>query len=88
MEKRVSELDREWDIERLLEANAASIILTGLALGLRDRRFLAIPAIVAGFLLEHAVQGWCPPLTLFRKMGVRTNGEIMREKSALLNLKT
>src|SRR5438105_11427164 len=58
--RRLEELDREWDIERLLEANAASVALAGVALGaLVDRRFLALPALVCGFLLQHALQGWC-----------------------------
>lgn len=35
------------------------------------------------FLLLHATQGWCPPLPLFRRLGVRTRGEIEKEKFAL-----
>src|SRR5207245_10654851 len=55
---RLAELDREWDIERTLEANAATAVLIGSALGaLVDRRFFALPTVVAGFLLQHAVQG-------------------------------
>jgi hypothetical protein len=51
--RRLEELDREWDIERLLEANAASVALLGLGLGtFVDRRFFIVPAIVAGFLLN------------------------------------
>src|SRR5580765_2539049 len=33
IDRRLEELDREWDIERALEANAAIILLIGLALG-------------------------------------------------------
>src|SRR5687768_15290404 len=32
IDARIRELEREWDIERTLEANAATVILTGLAL--------------------------------------------------------
>ena len=32
IDRRLAELDREWDIERLLEANAASVVLMGLLL--------------------------------------------------------
>ncbi|MEX0607737.1 MAG: hypothetical protein WD382_08080 [Halofilum sp. (in: g-proteobacteria)] len=82
--ERLLELDREWDIERTLEANAASIGLVGIFLGTTvDRRWLLLPAAVSGFLLQHALQGWCPPLPLFRRMGVRTAREIQRERSAL-----
>lgn len=84
IDRRLAELDREWDIERTLEANAATAILIGTALGAAvDRRFFALPAIVAGFLLQHAVQGWCPPLPLFRRAGFRTASEIDHERYAL-----
>jgi hypothetical protein len=82
--QRLDELDREWDIERLLETNASSAILVGSALGaFVDKRFFAIPAVIAAFLLQHAIQGWCPPLPVFRRLGVRTADEINREREAL-----
>ena len=86
--KRLRELDGEWDVERTLEANAASLALLGLALGRwSDRRFLALPAVVVGFLLQHAVQGWCPPLPILRRLGFRTRSEIERERAALKALR-
>jgi hypothetical protein len=86
--RRLRELDEEWDIERTLEANAASVALLGLALGAtRDRRFFLLPAVVASFLLQHAVQGWCPPVPLFRRLGVRTASEIDEERYALKALR-
>ena len=88
IEQRLEELDREWDIERTLEANAATIALTGVALGtFVNRRYFALPAVVAGFLLQHALQGWCPPVPLFRRLGVRTQAEIERERYALKALR-
>ncbi len=82
--ERLEELEKEWDIERTLEANAATLSLLGLGLGiLISRKFLLLPLVVAGFLLQHAIQGWCPPVPLFRRMGVRTMDEILREKAAL-----
>lgn len=84
-QRRLDELDEEWDIERLLEANASSLMLVGLALGrFVNRRFYAFPAVVAGFLLQHALQGWCPPVSVFRRLGVRTAREIDDERLALL----
>ena len=81
---RLKELDHEWDMERTLEANAASLALIGLGLGaFVDRRFLVLPAVVAGFLLQHAVQGWCPPVPVFRRLGIRTANEISTERYAL-----
>lgn len=81
---RIDELDREWDIERMLEVNMSSLALTGLGLGVfHHRRWLILPALVLGFFAQHAIQGWCPPLPLFRKLGYRTRSEIDREKYAL-----
>lgn len=89
IERRLRELDREWDIERTLEANAATIVLAGCALGATvDRRFFALPALVAGFLLQHAIQGWCPPLPFFRRRGVRTAHEIEHERRELEQLRS
>ena len=86
--RRIRELDAEWDIERVLEANASSLALTGLALGvLKNRAFLLISGGVLGFLLMHALQGWCPPVPLLRKLGVRTRSEIDREKFGLKTLR-
>ena len=88
IDRRLEELDREWDIERTLEANAATVALVGLGLGtFVDRRFYLLPAAVAGFLLQHAVQGWCPPMPVFRRLGVRTASEIEEERYALKALR-
>jgi hypothetical protein len=86
--RRLRELDAEWDIERALEANAATAVLVGVGLGtFVHRRFFALPAIVAGFLLQHALQGWCPPVPVFRRLGVRTPREIEEERNALKALR-
>lgn len=84
IDERLRELDAEWDIERTLEANAASVSLIGLVLGATvDRRFFALPAVVGTFLLQHALQGWCPPLPILRSLGIRTSYEIDYERYAL-----
>ena len=84
MTRRIDELDREWDIERVLETNASVIALSGLILGAtHNKKWLIVPGIVTTFLFQHAVQGWCPPVPLFRRLGVRTRREIDEEKYAL-----
>ncbi|MGE5384328.1 MAG: hypothetical protein ACM3SV_00405 [Betaproteobacteria bacterium] len=84
IERRLAELDREWDIERCLETGASSLVLLGTTLGVTaHRRWLLLPLGVAGFLLQHALQGWCPPLPLLRRLGVRTADEINQERYAL-----
>ena len=72
----------------MLEANAAALALAGLALGVvRHRRWLILPGVVLPFLLQHTVQGWCPPIEIFRRLGVRTRREIDHEKVALKALR-
>lgn len=84
MQERIAQLDNEWDVERVLEVNASTLALTGLALGITvDKKWLAVPAVVLSFLLQHGVQGWCPPLPILRRLGIRTRGEIDREKYEL-----
>src|SRR5687767_13656367 len=81
---RIHELDREWDVERWLETNASAIAFTGLVLGVtHSRKWFFLPGIVLPFLFQHAVQGWCPPIPILRRLGVRTREEIDREKYAL-----
>jgi hypothetical protein len=83
-EARLAELDREWDIERVLQLNASIFSMLGLVLGTRvDRRFLLLPTAVFTFFAQHALQGWCPPIPLFRRLGVRTAREVQRERAAL-----
>ena len=84
IDRRLAELDQEWDIERTLEANAATVSLIGLTLGATvNRKWFMFPAVVAGFLFQHAVQGWCPPVPFFRRLGFRTQSEIEEERFAL-----
>jgi hypothetical protein len=87
VDARLAELDREWDIERAIEANAAAFSLFGLALAVAfSWWFLLLPAAVAGFLLQHALQGWCPPVPVLRRLGFRTAREILEERLALVRL--
>jgi hypothetical protein len=86
--RRLRELDEEWDIERALEANASTLVTVGSALTLLvDRRFAVVPLVVGSFLLQHAIQGWCPPLPIFRRYGYRTQTEIDQERYALKALR-
>ena len=81
-------LEDEWDIERALEVNAAAIGLAGIALAVaHDRRWLLVPAVVLSFLGIHALHGWCPPVPLLRRLGVRTRREIERERYAFKGMR-
>jgi hypothetical protein len=74
---RLAELEAEWDIERVLLLESSASALTGLALAAGGRRrWLLLPALTTGFLLQQALQGWCPPIALLRRLGLRTRAEI------------
>lgn len=84
IDRRLRQLDEEWDIERVLEANASALAFSGTMLGLFvAKKWLLLPAVVTGFLFQHAIQGWCPPIALLRRLGVRTPREIEWERNAL-----
>lgn len=85
---RIQELDYEWDIERALECNASALAFTGVLLSATvDKRWIILPGLVTAFLFQHALQGWCPPLPVLRRMGFRTTGEINEERYALKALR-
>jgi hypothetical protein len=82
--KRIEELDKEWDIGRIVEVRAATVSLIGMILGLkRSKKWLILPTIASTFLLQYAIQGWCPPVSILRRFGFRTRQEIDLEKYAL-----
>ena len=88
IERRLEEVEQEWDLERTLELNASAVALTGIVLGaFVNRKWLVLPALVSAFLAQQAIQGWCPPLPLFRKLGLRTRREIDKEKFGLKTLR-
>lgn len=81
---RLRELDREWDTERFLEMNASIAVLISIALAVAFSFYwLILTAAVPLFLLQHALQGWCPPIPIIRRLGFRTEHEIDQERTAL-----
>jgi hypothetical protein len=82
--KRIEKLDNEWDIERCIEGRAAIVSFIGVILGLKKSKTWLILSILAlTFLLQYVIQGWCPPVALLRRFGIRTRQEIYLEKYAL-----
>jgi hypothetical protein len=93
--RRLAKLDREWDIDRALIVNFAVAGGTAFAAGLvrqatarpwprRRNGFFVMLGVTLGFLLLHGVVGWCPPASVFRRLGYRTSREIDAERYALL----
>jgi hypothetical protein len=84
IDTRLRELDKEWDLERVLQLNAGSFALAGVILaGVLNKRWLFVPGIVTAFLIQQSILGWCPPVPFLRSMGIRTRSEIERERMAL-----
>jgi len=82
--KRIEELDKEWDIERVLDLNMSALALGGITLSLIFSKYsIILPIILLLFFIWHAFQGWCPPIPILRYFKVRTRPEIDREKYAL-----
>lgn len=81
---RLADLEQEWDVERTLETNASTLALSGAVLGtFVNKSWFWLTGTVLGFLFQHAASGWCPPLPIIRRLGVRTQAEIDQEKFAL-----
>jgi hypothetical protein len=71
IERRLRQL-REWDVERGMETGSATLSLVGLGLGFAVSPWWYLLTLgVQMFFLQHALQGWCPPLPIFRRLGWR-----------------
>lgn len=85
---RLHELDREWDIERALQSNFAAVSLLSIVLASRGAKpWHLLAATAPAFMLLHALQGWCPPLPVLRRLGLRSAREISEERFALKSLR-
>ena len=87
IEQRLQELDEEWDVERSLEAISSGLSLMGFTWGVFRKRWWLIGLAAQGFFMQHALQGWCPPLGIVRRLGFRTAQEIEAERHQLLALR-
>ncbi|HMJ13195.1 MAG TPA: hypothetical protein VK524_17360, partial [Polyangiaceae bacterium] len=88
--RRIAELDTEWDVDRALMANFAVVGGAAFAGGLarytaspRNKGLLFLFGAQLGFLLLHSTVGWCPPVGVLRRLGVRTSREIAFERQVL-----
>lgn len=86
--RRLEALDREWDMDRTIEIEAATMGLIGLALGTFVRpALLALPATVGAAVFLYGTKGMYPLLPIFRRLGIRTAREIERERYAVKALR-
>jgi len=86
--ERLQELDKEWDIERAIEAEVAGSVLLGFVFGATlSKKWFLLPAFAGAMLLLHTIRGEYPLLPLFRRLGFRTANEIAQERYALKALR-
>lgn len=81
---RLQELEKEWDLDKVLMLNFSVLIFAQLLAARKDKRWLWGPIIQTPFMAMHAVLGWCPPSLWFRPMGFRTDKEIQSEREELM----
>jgi len=61
-----------WNVDTWLRAVAGTVVLASLALGWWIHpAWLLVTAFVGANLLQSAFTGWCPLMTVLRKVGVR-----------------
>jgi hypothetical protein len=88
IDNRLKELDEEWDVDRAMAAGAAGVSLLGILFGLTGRRGALLLTLVGPWLLmQHAVTGTCPAVSLIRQLKIRTRHEIENERLALKALR-
>ncbi|MFH1740594.1 MAG: DUF2892 domain-containing protein [bacterium] len=67
--------------ERYIRILAGSVVLIGLALGTWVSCWWYLLSAFAGLnLIQSAFTGFCPPEILLKKLGVKTEAELGREK--------
>jgi hypothetical protein len=85
---RIAELDSEWDVDRVLRADIAGLGLIGAGLLVAFRRtWLALPLVALSLVAGSSTDATQPLLVALRQIGVRTRGEIERERTALRALR-
>lgn len=81
---RLREIEREIDQEQALQWGAAVLGLLGVLLSVTlHPAFAVLTALAFAMLGQYAVQGWCPPLPLLARLGLRSSSDIDRERYAL-----
>jgi hypothetical protein len=85
IDRRLQELEQERDLDRTMMLNGAGVALGGVVLSFLGggKKWLLLSGTVLGFLLMQGLEGWSPPGTALRRIGLRTRAEIDGERYAL-----
>jgi hypothetical protein len=81
---RLVELDEEIDLETYMQAEGTSLTIAGIILALTvNKKWLVLPLATSILSLANIARGRNNPLTVFRRLGLRTRAEIEKERYAL-----
>jgi hypothetical protein len=84
IDRRLEALDKEWNIERMIELEAPVMIGLGALLGLtHNRKWFGLSLFAASMVIVHNTQGWYPLLRVFQRLGFRSQRYIEDERNAL-----
>lgn len=83
IDQRLLELDNEQDMESYMQTESTALTIAGVILALTvNKKWLVLPLISSIVTIANRVKG-STPLVFFRKLGLRTRGEIEKERYAL-----
>jgi hypothetical protein len=81
---RLVELNEEIDLETYMQAEGTSLTIAGIILALTvNKKWLVLPLATSILSLANIARGRNNPLTVFRRLGLRTRAEIEKERYAL-----
>jgi len=84
LDQRLEALNGEWNIERVIELEAPTMIALGVILGLTaGRKWFGLSVFAASLVILHNTQGWYPLMRPFQRMGLRSQNDIEQERLAL-----
>ena len=87
IQKRIRQLNKEWDTNKTLIVSGAAMALAGVVLGLTvNKKWYWLTSAVASLAVEHIFKGWSPPVSLLRAAGMRTKKEIEKERQGLTQI--
>ena len=69
IEERLRDLEREWDVERVVAVGAGVATLAGLVLGIFKKKWALLPVGAAALLIAHSADGCCDRLPVLRCLG-------------------
>ena len=85
IEYRLMELDNEMDLESYMQIESSALSIAGTILALTvNKKWLVLPLISSVLQLSNISKKWNKPVRLLsNRLGLRTRGEIEKEKYAL-----